>query len=259
MVMTSIGGRQYPLRSEPRCKVCNSPHRQWVEAELVRGSSYAAIAREVASMPHGRRPIPSRSSISTHAKQGHMPLSQDTQRRIIERRAQELGRDVDSGEEPTLADHVTVAQMIVQRGVEAVADGKLPLNASDVLKASAFLRQVEMSSSGQDDSQVWAEALSVYMQIAQQFIPPSQHQAYARALHSSPILRALAQRHLEGPSAEDALVVDEDVEDAEVEEEGPEQEEQQAPDPEPAPVQAAEPEPVSAPSRRGSTPPPEDW
>lgn len=241
MVVTKIGNRAYPIRSEPRCRVCNSPHRQWIEAQLVRGMSYRSIAHEVEGMPNGSAKVPSRESIGAHFRNGHMPLGQDVQRQIIERRAREIGRDVENGDGTSLADHVTVAQMIVQRGVEQVADGTMPLSASDVLKASAFLRQVEASTQGADDAEIWAEAMAVYMGIAQQFIPADKHRAYARALHASPLLRALASRQSRDVEVGEVVQPDNESQEDQDEPQEDEQDEQ------------------GASVRNTSTPPPEDW
>ena len=235
LAMTRIGTQQYPLRSEPRCAVCNSPHRIWIEAELVRGSSYAAVHRELAGMPHGPRKVASQEAISNHLKRGHMPLGQEVQRQIIARRAQELGHSVEEGTMP-LADHVTVARLMVQKGMQGLADGTMPLNAGDTLKAAAFLRQVERESGGEDDSAIYAEALMVYLDIAKKFIPVDKQSAYARALHASPILRGLYERQQKQAADYD----EDDIEDAEIE----------------YAIEPAEPENVEP--QKGS-PPPEDW
>lgn len=193
LVMTRIGGQDYPLRSEPNCKTCQSPQRLFVEAELVRGRSYRSIARSLDGLPAGEKGHPSHESIANHVKQGHVPVAQSVQRRIIERRAIEVGRSIEADED-VLADHVTVSQMIVQRGLEKVADGTLDLKASDIIAASRFLHDVEKSAGGEVNAEVWVEAVMEYMEIAQQFIPPAAWTAYSAALNQSPVLRALAER-----------------------------------------------------------------
>lgn len=193
LVMTQIGGQQYPLRSEPRCGVCQSPHRLFIEERLVRGDSYASIAREVSGLPHGDRTPPSKQSISIHTRNNHLPLGQSTQRRIIERRAQEIGQSVEDSEDP-LADWLTLNQMVVQRGVEKIASGELDVTTGDVLRASQFLHDVEQEASEDLDQDVWVEAMMEYMEIAKRFIPPQVWDQYGAALHASPVLRALQAR-----------------------------------------------------------------
>lgn len=214
LAMAHVGNQQYPLRSDHKCLVCTSPHRTWIEAELVRGSSYRGIARDLEGFPHGSRKPATRESISNHYRNGHMPLGQEQQRQIIEHRAKELGHSVEDGVEP-LADHVTVARLMVQRGIETLADRTMPVTAADTLKAAAFLRQVERESGADDDSAIFSEALMVYLEVAKQFIPPEKQAAYARALYANPILRALYEKQ-HSRSQEDDEQVEDDIEDAEI-------------------------------------------
>ena len=205
MVMTRIGGVDYPLRSDPNCKTCQSPHRIRIEADLIRGHSYRAIARSLEGLPEGVKGHPTRESISNHVQKGHLPIGQAVQRRIIERRAREIGQAVEDSEEP-LVDHITINRMIVQKGFEAMASGSLDIKASDVVQASRFLHQVEKEAGGDIDAQAWIQAVMEYMEIAQRFIPSDQWAAYGAALQRSPVLRSLAQRQsqtIEGEVADE--------------------------------------------------------
>lgn len=194
LVMTRIGGQDYPLRSEPRCSTCQSPHRMLIEDRLIRGDSYASIAREVAALPHDehKRP-PGKQSISIHTRQGHMPLGQSTQRRIIERRAKQAKQSIEESED-TLVDYLTLNQMLVQQGFEKMVTGELNFSAADVLRASQFLRDVEKEAAEDVGQEVWIEAMMEYMAIAKQFIPPQMWDQYGAALHGSPVLAALQRR-----------------------------------------------------------------
>ena len=192
LVMARVGGENYPMRSEANCKTCQSPNRLHIESELVRGRSYRTIARSLVGMPEGVKGHPSHESIANHVKGGHVPLGQAAQRRIIERRAVEIGRAVEDSEDP-LTDYVTLNQMIVNKGVEMMASGDLDIKATDVIAASKFLYGVEQGAGGEVDVQAWIEAVTEFMEIAQKHIPPSAWQAYAAELHASPVLKALAQ------------------------------------------------------------------
>lgn len=193
LVMTRIGGVDYPMRSEASCKTCQSPHRLRIEAELTKGRSYALIRRSLDGLPEGPKGHPSVDSLKNHVRRQHLPLPHATQRRLIERRAEEAGRSIDEGDDP-LADYVTVQQMIVQKGVELVASGQLEIKAADVVSASRFLHQVEQAAGENLDTQVWVEAVMEYMEIAKQFIPPEAWPAYGRAISRSPVLKALADK-----------------------------------------------------------------
>ena len=211
LVMTRIGDRDYPLYSEPKCSTCQSPHRATIEAMIVQGSSYRSAAREAARLPHHDRPAPSHHSIANHVKTGHLPLPHAVQRKIIEKRAREVGKSVEEGDEP-LADYLVVNQLIIQRGLAAMSEGKIDLKASDVIAASRFLHDVEREAVGDTDGQVWMEALMAYMEIAVEFIPIESRGAYGAALHASPVLRALAKRQQQQQQAIEGHL-DEDAED----------------------------------------------
>lgn len=205
LVQVRIGGQDYAMRSEPNCKTCQSPNRLYIESELVRGRSYRSISRSLVGMPEGEKGHPSHESISNHVTAGHVPLGAATQRRIIERRAKEIGRSVEDSEDP-LVDYVTVNQMIVHKGFEMLASGSLDIKAADVIGAAKFLKQVEDAAGGDIDTQAWIEATMEYMEIAQRFIPPQAWAEYSAALQASPVLRALAARQqqtIEGEVAED--------------------------------------------------------
>lgn len=210
LVMTQIGGNTYPMRSYPTCRVCQSPHRLMIETELVRGASYASIAREVEPLNHRGRSIPGATHIASHVKNNHLPLGAGTRRRLIERRAQEIGRSVEDDQDP-LADYLTLQQMIVQRGFEAIQSDSLQVSASDLIQASKFLHQVETESSGNDgdlDQETWRDTLMAYMEIAQRFIPAEHWQAYGRALAQSPVLNALANRQRRDVLEEEPLQIE---------------------------------------------------
>lgn len=87
-----------PVITVPQCHVCQSPRRLWIERQLLKGRSYAAIAN---SMPAeileggGERKV-DRRSISNHAKE-HMPLDSAVVRAVLEEEADLLGQNWEEG------------------------------------------------------------------------------------------------------------------------------------------------------------------
>lgn len=194
MVMTRIGGVEYPMRSVPTCRTCQSPYRVEIENDLLRGYSYAAIARGIEGRAPGNLPHPSAESISAHLSNQHMPVQAAAQRRLIERRAEEIGRNIEN-EVEALADHVTLARMVVARGFERLQSGEIQPDLDEALAASRFLFQVEQQQDTSDlDQQALLQVLHAYMEITQQFVPPEQWEAYGRAVRSHPIIREMAER-----------------------------------------------------------------
>jgi hypothetical protein len=193
MVMTRIGGQDYPLRSVSTCRTCQSPHRLMIENELLKARSYAAIARSLEGMESGDLEHPTREGIGEHVKNGHMPIGPGVQRRIIERRAVEIGKNIEDSVDP-LADYVTVNQMIVQKGFERLQAGDIDVDAKDIVAASKFLLSVDQSGQEGVDEQSWSDALMVYLELAVRFIPPEHQREYSDLLNANPILKAIVAK-----------------------------------------------------------------
>lgn len=192
MVATRIGGVDYPMRSVGSCKTCQEPNRLQIENDLVKGYSYASVARALEGMPEGDLGHPNAHQISEHVKRGHVPLGVSSQRRLIERRAEEIGRSVEEAED-SLVDFVTVNQMIVNRGFERMQMGEIEPEMSDVITASRFLHQIEQSAGGGLDENAWRDALMAYMDTTRMFIPAERWDEYGAAMNANPILRAMAK------------------------------------------------------------------
>ena len=192
MVSTRIGGRDYPMRSVPSCYTCQSPQRIVIENDLIKGLSYANIAAGLENAPVGHFPHPNAKQISDHVRKGHIPVGVSSQRRLIERRAKEIGRNIEDSED-SLVDFVTVSQMIVARGFERMQDGEITPDVSDVLAASKFLHQVEQSAGGSVDENTWRDALMAYMEVTRVFIPTERWAEYGAAMNSNPILKSMAK------------------------------------------------------------------
>jgi hypothetical protein len=194
LVMTRIGGQDYPMRSVPTCKTCQSPYRADIESALVKGSSYASIARDIEARPNpGRLGHPSVNSITDHVKKGHLPIGPAAQRALIERRSKEIGLDIEN-EVVNLADHVTVARMVVQKGFEAIQAGDLTPDVKDVMAASKFLFEIDRQTQAGLDQETFMAVLHAYMEVATKFIPPEMFQAYGRALDAHPTLRMVTAK-----------------------------------------------------------------
>lgn len=194
MIMTRIGGADYPMVSIPTCKTCQSPHRTLIENGLIRGYSFASLARQVADLPDSGRGCPSSESISAHKANGHMPVEAAAQRRLIERRAEEIGRDIEHDVE-TLADHVTVARMVVAKGFERMQAGEIQPDIADVLAASRLLIQVDAQQEpGGLDQAAMMDVLHVYMEIARDLIPQDRWAEYATRVRAHPVILAIEAR-----------------------------------------------------------------
>jgi hypothetical protein len=203
MVMTRVGNQDYPLVSVPQCKTCQSPHRLVIENHLITGRTNTGIRRELEAMdPDGEHP--SAEGIGDHYRNGHMPLTKAIQRRLIERRAEAIGANMNA-ELDNLMDHVTVAQMILQRGGEKIATGDIDPDVAQTLQAAKFLWDVEKQAEGSVDNEMWTTAFMVYMESARELMTEEQWQTFGRKLSNHPVLRELATKRaaIEATAVED--------------------------------------------------------
>lgn len=205
MVMVRIGNDDYPMVSEPRCLTCQSPHRLFIERELLRGRAYGAIAKEVAKMPEGTMATPTPSSIGEHTRQGHLPQPAITRRKIIENRAEQIGVSI-LGEDD-LVDHITINELVLTRGYERLIEGDIEPSMGDLLNAIKLQQQIEATSDTGYDAEAYNEAMMVYFTTVQRYMEPQAFQAMLRDLNQNPILRAIRERQEQGgqPKALEAV------------------------------------------------------
>ena len=191
IVSYRLGGREYPMVAVGSCKVCQSPHRMEIESQILAGRTWGMIEKAVkAGDPDcdlsGR-------NIRDHYHNSHLPLEQEVGRRIIERRATQRGADIEKGVD-TLIDGLTAAELVVQKGVEALQSGELKPDIKDMLTAARLLETFAPSEEGADQA-AFVEAFMVYHETAAQVMSPQQFEAFGRALSRNPVLKALAARH----------------------------------------------------------------
>ena len=203
IVTYRLGGRNYPLHSAPGCRVCESEHRLAVEQQIVAGHTYASIER---SLPKGAGLTA--HNVRSHYAANHMPLQVEVMRRLLERRAEEIGRDIEAGVED-LVDHVTYARTVVRAAYEGIASGELRVGVDDGVAAARLLAQMH-DGEEEGDRAAWVEAFMAYHDTARAVMGPEMFEQFQRALNRNPVLRALQERHqarqhvLAGEASKDA-------------------------------------------------------
>lgn len=87
-----------PVITVPQCHVCQSERRLWIERQLLRGRSYAAIANSLPEeiLSGGSTRKIDRRSIAHHSKE-HMPLDSAVVRAVMEEEADLLGQNWEEG------------------------------------------------------------------------------------------------------------------------------------------------------------------
>lgn len=190
VIMVDIGGRQYPMKTIAQCRTCMSPYRLEIEQAVLEQHSYMSIAMAIADRTPGRLPNPGHQSIRDHVLKNHMPIGPTAERALVEKRAEQIGRDIENYASG-LADYATVNEIVIQRGMERLARGELQPSMSELLAAIRMQHTIESTSEEGLDSAAWQEALVAYLEVAQRFIPPDSMQAYGQALANHPVLRAM--------------------------------------------------------------------
>lgn len=185
-VMYRLGGRTYPMRSEPKCKVCQSPYRVEIERSLIRSYGPTAVHR---SLPVKAQEQISVKNISDHAK-AHLPVDHTIRQAAIQARAQELGTDFESAE-GALVDHIVFARLGLQQVYERMADGEIKPSVQDGIAFAQMLLKVEEAAGGGLDEEMMARGFMVYMRAMRQVCTPAQIQQMSEIIQQDPIMKAL--------------------------------------------------------------------
>lgn len=189
MMMTRIGGRDYPLKSNPNCKTCQHPQRMEIENSMIEGRAVMAILRDLPQDEFR----PSYEGIRTHLKNGHIPLQAATQVALIERNAKRQGLKIEETVED-LVDHITVTEMVVKRGFERMQRGEIEPEMADTLNAVKILEQIQSRTDSDMDHEMWVSATMSMLEDARQIMSPEQWDRYGKKLSSNPVLKALSEK-----------------------------------------------------------------
>lgn len=197
MVMTRIGGRDYPMKSVGSCKTCQHPQRMEIENGLLAGRSYKALLRDLPDDEFR----PSYDGLRGHFTNGHMPLKAAQQRALIERNYAKQGGKIEDAVED-MVDHVTVAEMVVKQGFERMQAGEIAPDMADTLAAIKIVEQIQARSNSDLDHEMWVSATMSMLEDARSIMTPEQWTQYGRKLATNPVLKAVAAKN-QAPAAED--------------------------------------------------------
>lgn len=197
-MLVRVGNQAYPAKHVKQCKTCRSKYRTQIEQGVIGGMTYQSIIDDVIAPYDDHSPIgsPTYASVLAHVKRGHMPIPFSHQRRIIEERAEEIGRSVEQGEK-LLIDSVTVGRTIIQRAFELMNSGEIQPTMGDLLKALQLQQSVEGTRTPGVDEETWREAMIAYMEIVQRNVSSETFQAIGREMAQSPVLQQIAVRRRE--------------------------------------------------------------
>lgn len=129
-----------PIISIATCNVCQHEYRQFIEAMLVKGRAYKAIAQSV-PLPEGSSVDSFRRSISGHYK-NHMALEDAAMRAILEEEADLAGQNYEEGVRGAITAR-GILQVALQKGFEDIQNGISAVEFRDMVQAIKLLREMD--------------------------------------------------------------------------------------------------------------------
>lgn len=135
------GKNKMPLIKEPRCKVCQSPHRTLVDQMLVAGLSYSEIERQFAFAQIPRR------SISTH-KELHLGYEEAAIREVIERSAIADQKNYEQGVQRLVTKNAYL-EVALQKGYDALVKNETMVEPKDAVKIIEQLQKLQDQNQGE--------------------------------------------------------------------------------------------------------------
>lgn len=133
-----------PIVTEPRCKVCTSEHRVFVERQLVKGmASLTAIAESVPPDRNGEKI--DRRSIANHSKK-HMAIEDAVVRAQLEEEADLLRQNYREGVQGALTSR-GVLKVLIGKTYEDVINGVITAEVRDLIQMIKLVNEMESASS----------------------------------------------------------------------------------------------------------------
>lgn len=188
VVQYRLGGRMVDWHSDPRCHVCQSPHRFEIEEGIILGRGYPTI---VNSLPEVGRP--SIASMRGHLK-NHMPADSTVARVILEQRTREIGIAMDAVE-GSLVDNWSFYRNVLRRSHENIerSDGS-EVSVENGLAAAKALTELEMLGIAGVDQAAYAEAFRIVFTEVRLRMSDAALADLQDALRRNPILKSLLAR-----------------------------------------------------------------
>lgn len=135
-----------PVITVPQCHVCMSERRLWIERQLMRGRSYAAIANSLPPevTPGGSTRKIDRRSIAHHSKE-HMPLDSAVVRAVLEEEADLLGQNWEEGVRGALTNR-GMLRTLIQKAYEDAMNNVTTVEPRDMVQMIKQFNEMENST-----------------------------------------------------------------------------------------------------------------
>lgn len=124
---------------EPRCSVCKSPHRNFVDSLLARGGvSFSAIAARVVG-EDGKKL--DRRAIANHSRE-HLGFQEHAVRALLEAEAEEAGQNFETGVRGALTRRGAL-EITLRKAFDDVISGRTEVEAKDMLAVITMLEKMD--------------------------------------------------------------------------------------------------------------------
>lgn len=167
---------QMPLKSEPRCNICNCQSRAKVDKLLAAQFSNTSIAEElIMSDPDfkGKELDTVRRNVERHGK-NHVDIRNRAIRRIVEQRAREQGILLDSVEGKITSGRALLDSIIMQ-AQDQMGNPDMKVRMADAIEAVKLLEDVQKAEYQAQleilQRQVWAISQAVKAKVPQHLLP----------------------------------------------------------------------------------------
>lgn len=132
------------IRSEPRCKICQSKSRVKVDKLLALQFSYVSVAEELMDSDtefQGKELDTVRKNVERHAKR-HLDLHNRAVREMVERRAKEQGILLETATGKIVTGRALL-DLMVSRATDQIADPNSKIRYADAIEAVKMLEDVQ--------------------------------------------------------------------------------------------------------------------
>jgi hypothetical protein len=133
-----------PRIVEPKCRVCQSEYRDYIEKALVEMHSYENIAEKVPPLKNGK--TVDRRSISNHYKK-HMDLERQGIRAELEEEARVLQQNVDTGTLGARTDR-GMLKVMASKAFKDIIKGVTTVEPKDLISIIKLLNELNSNAAG---------------------------------------------------------------------------------------------------------------
>ncbi len=148
-----------PVINEPRCRVCQSEHRLWIERQLLKGRSNSAIAKSLPPDNMGR--VVDRRSIANHVDK-HMPLDEAVTRAILQEEADLIGQNWEEGVRGAFTMRGSI-EVLIRKAYEDALSGVTTVEPRDLIQMVKLYNDMN-ENSGTSATEEAKTAIRLFME-----------------------------------------------------------------------------------------------